>query len=803
MITVGSSASPAELRVSRTAAKAHRTITSALRAAAAKRGPALVLIDPGRYTETLSIAGEVELRAAEEPGSVTIESAAEITVDCPGVVRLVGLTIVNRMSAAVGATGGVTLVDCRVHGHGEMSVRASTGSTLTIVDSEIRAGRTALIGAHGVLERTRFVDAKDNAVAAVDGSDVRITGCAMSNSRTHGLRLVGSTAQVSDCELTGSGSAAIALDGNAEATIRDCRIHDVHASAILFVEQSHGTVEDTRITDANQGVVAKNGSDPTVRRCVLDGCRDIGISVTDQASGRFEDCEITRSGGTAVHIADGGSPAVTGCRISDGKLGVLVAKARGRFADLDLRDLTGVALRTRDGATATFAGVRIERCESGLYATGDGNTLELTDVRIMDVNNAGAYLADSTRLTIGKAVIDRAGSIALRALGNCHLTVRDCEITEPGTDGAMLTGDATLVAQNLTVTGAGCCGVIGKDTARLYVSGSAFRGGKGAGIRTEGSASGRVSDCDSTDNAGQAVIRNKTVRFDDVRTESAQQEPKPDDAGESEKDPMVELAELIGLAAVKKQVRVQANLVRVAAHRREVGLPEPPMSRHLVFSGPPGTGKTTVARLYGRILARLGSLAKGHLVEVSRGDLVGEYLGHTAQKTRQAFERATGGVLFIDEAHSLARKFGANHDFGQEAIDELTKLMEDHRDEVVVIAAGYPDEMRDFLATSPGLRSRFTRTVEFPRYQPDELVEIVRLLVGKHSYRLDPGAVERLGEHFRRRDHTGTPGNGRDARTLFEMMIEKQAERLAESSRPDRAQLELLLADDLPDSTRD
>jgi SpoVK/Ycf46/Vps4 family AAA+-type ATPase len=153
-------------------------------------------------------------------------------------------------------------------------------------------------------------------------------------------------------------------------------------------------------------------------------------------------------------------------------------------------------------------------------------------------------------------------------------------------------------------------------------------------------------------------------------------------------------------------------------------LPVLPMSRHLVFTGPPGTGMTTVARIYGRLLAHFGLLSKGQVVEVARVDLVGEYLGSAALKTSAVFERALGGVLFVDKAYALTRNFGIGLDLGLEAIDTQVKLMEDHRDEVVVIVAGYPAEMDGFLATDPGLASRFARTIEFADYSPEELLAI-------------------------------------------------------------------------------
>jgi len=240
-----------------------------------------------------------------------------------------------------------------------------------------------------------------------------------------------------------------------------------------------------------------------------------------------------------------------------------------------------------------------------------------------------------------------------------------------------------------------------------------------------------------------------------------------------------ELDSLPGLDSVKEQVRALVAFLRVQARRKEAGLPEVATMQHLVFLGNPGTGKTTVARLLAQMYRSMGLLKRGQLVEVDRAGLVGQYVGLTAIKTERVVRKALDGALFVDVAYSLSRD-AERLDFGDEAIETLLKRMEDHRHRLVVIVAGYPRLMRRFLESNPGLRSRFSREIDFPDYSTRELVEIFHRFAGEAEYTVGEGGDEALAAIFANAERDESFGNARFARTLFEQALNAQALRLAE-----------------------
>ncbi|WP_243722890.1 AAA family ATPase [Actinomadura sp. 7K507] len=643
------------------------------------------------------------------------------------------------MLTAVGGPGSVTL-----DGATDATIQLTGHVTLQglIVRNWSENGAALDVSEGSVrAEQCQFVSRADTvAVRGWGGARLALSGCQVQDGA-----LVYSAASgiVESTDITGTNGNAVALRKGCAVTVRSCRIDGAGGSGIWVTEGSKPLIEQCTITGPGAaGVLVDERADAAIRNSAIHGSRECSLVVRDNATALAEDCLIADAEKDAVWVTAGGTLTARRLRAeSPRRCGISIVTGTGVFEDCEI----------------------LEPALYGVFAGGQSRTT-LVRGRVRGAKKVGVTVSKDGHATIEGTTITGATELGVAADPGSELNLRGCTVVE--NEGA---------------------GVFASGSARVHMD----------GVTSERNAAPDVLDYEARTAATEQVKEPATP----TGTGAADAPPVPQEPGgdvATADDLLAELDAMTGLAAVKHEIRKLTNLQKVAEQRRLAGLPPgPSIGRHMVFAGPPGTGKTTVARLYGRILAALGVVETGQVVEVSRGDLVSENVGGTALKTTGAFEKAVGGVLFIDEAYTLSRKTTGT-DFGQEAIDTLVKLMEDHRDEVVIIAAGYSAEMREFLAANPGLTSRISRTVDFENYSPAELLQITESQADSDGYRLSDDARDAILAHFTSMKRDASFGNGRAARRVFEAAVERQAQRLAGLDElPSGDELSLLVAEDL------
>lgn len=808
---------PRELKVGPSGWRVHPTIGAAL--AAAQPGDTIT-IAPGVYVGPIVLSKLVHLQA--EPNSVTLQArqAHTLVVTQQGHgssvtgVRISGwdseatvlvnrahllltdcvVTAVNAQAMSV-THGAVSLESCQLHSAksnalsadhsavatAKVGIWAQGGSGISAADSQLNLATTAfadigmnslhLTGTSGTIRHLAFRNSVSTEYPVVWATDcnLQFSDCAVAGARSNAFNFSGTTrAAIARCSVDDVTGYGVAVQGNAVVTVTDFASTRIANAAFWVGDRGKLAATNVRTADsAGATLVQEANATVTISGLAARPVEDYGRVVLAIIGGTCEVAEshISDFQGNAVKVDGNASCRLSRVAIDAGEVDFpLIAVASGASFSAEHSRFTGGAESCIDdaGSKLRIVDSTFERSGVGIVAGGTAGTVErCTFLEVAAPIRAVAGM----RLTVSDCDI-REPDVGIDAWDNAIVRVIGTAITNARTTGAQVSG-AKLVATSSTIQDSASHGVEVGDDAIFEARELSITGSGGYGVASEL----------PLDLPSDAITFARNAKGD-LSWQGTAATGMPT---RSVAELQAELDAMVGLDSVKTKIRSLLNRIAFDQLEADSGRPIVPTGLHAVFTGPPGTGKTTVARLYGELLHAMGLLANGQFSEVGRSDLVVGYIGQTATNTREKFTAALGGVLFIDEAYSLAQTGGSHTDFGEEAINELVPLMENHRHDIAVIVAGYTDQMDEFLDTNPGLKSRFSSVIEFPSYSTDEMMEIIARSIAAQQRVATAEAMCAIRDHFEAVPRDKNFGNGRDARRFLDEVVGAIANRVIAS----------------------
>jgi hypothetical protein len=784
--------------------------------------PAVIIVGSGVTCQQLEMAGLVlaensaaslrQCTIADSPTEgVSVPTRAKLEMSGCDVQRSAGISVhLNGGEASLrqcriqnGRKAGLvfssgsrgTIVECEVSGHGpampQVMIWQRSGPVLR--DCRIHSGTgIGILISESARPRLEFCQIADHAGMSVyidSAAEPELSKCKIGPGKQNGIVVTRQAALVAEgCEIFEHGEkfAQVLISNGANAALTECIIQKGAGPGLFLEGKAEARLVLCTLNGHGGPDVFATASRLSLDQCTIGRGMHTGLLLRGQSEAVLDKTRI--SGHPADHaelaVEDGASATLRNSHLTDGAgHGVRVKSATVRLEDTKLINLAGAGVFAESAAKVFMRGCQLDDCgRNGLVLIGESaGTVDDSDLAGKSTEFPQIYVGQKSQLSMRASRIVQPASVGVWFAEGSGGALEGCTI-EGGQCGLGATSAAVPRVTGTTIRGVQTAIRIGPTGGGIFLQ-SKFYASEGAPSVAQASAA-TFDQCSFNDSPWQRSSAPPVV--------SANKAASEDELAQL----MTRLNSLIGLTAVKEQVRIATSKARAMRARRLQGLPDVTVSYHTVFTGNPGTGKTTVARLMGAIYKAIGVLPKGHLVECDRSGLVAEFVGQTAVKTNKVIDQALGGILFIDEAYTLVS--AGQSDFGQEAISTLLKRMEDDRDKLIVIVAGYPSEMESFLRSNPGLRSRFREFIDFPDYAPEELFEIFMAIAARGQYIVTPALQAALKPCLMKlhRERDETYANARTADNLFQQILATQAQRI-DASIATREQLCTLDAADL------